>query len=141
DLAGIDGWQHYEIRVESGCEGVIWMAMVQDGLWRITYDRTQDAFAGGRVSAPGDTIKRIGLGKPAAGSNVKTLFTSGTIQGTYGFWRSHDGGAEWLRINDDKTQFGDIRSISGDPRVFGRIYVATGTRGVVYGDPVKEEQA
>jgi hypothetical protein len=134
DLAGIDGRQIYEIRVESGREGVVWLAMQQYGLWRIRYDRARNAFAGGRVSGEGDSIKRIGLGKPAEGSDVKTLFTSGTIQGEYGFFRSHDGGASWIRINDDNHQYGDIRSISGDPRVFGRIYVATGTRGIVYGD-------
>jgi hypothetical protein len=49
-------------------------------------------------------------------------------------FRSLDEGVTWRRINDDNNQFGDIRSITGDPRVFGRIYVATGTRGLVYGD-------
>ncbi|MNW22234.1 Xyloglucanase precursor [compost metagenome] len=46
----------------------------------------------------------------------------------------------WIRINDDRHQYGDIRSISGDPRVFGRIYVATGTRGLVYGDIDEQEE-
>ncbi|MEO3946397.1 hypothetical protein [Gorillibacterium sp. CAU 1737] len=136
DLAGIDSEQHYEIRVEPGREGVIWFAMQEGGLWRVTYDVSQNALAGERVSKPGDFIKRVGLGKPQDGSDVQTLFTSGTIQGEYGFFRSHDGGVNWIRINDDQHQYGDIRSISGDPRVFGRIYVATGTRGLVYGDPV-----
>lgn len=139
DLAGIDSEQHYEIRVESGIEGVVWMAMQQYGLWRVTYDRTQHAFSGHRASKAGDVIKRIGLGKPSEGSDIQTLFTSGTIQGEYGFYRSHDGGAGWKRINDDSHQYGDIRSITGDPRVFGRIYVATGTRGLVYGDIIWEE--
>jgi hypothetical protein len=90
------------------------------------------------TSAAIDYIKRVGLGKPEEGSDIQTLFTSGTIQGEYGFYRSHDGGASWLRINDDSRQYGDIRSISGDPRVFGRIYVATGTKGLVYGDIVQQ---
>lgn len=139
DLSGIDGRQIYEIRIESGKAGVIWMAMQQDGLWRMTYDREQQVFSGRRVSQAGDVIKRIGLGKPREGSDIQTLFTSGTIAGEYGFYRSEDGGASWRRINDDHHQYGDIRSISGDPRVFGRIYVATGTRGIVYGDIVWDE--
>lgn len=139
DLAGIDSEQHYEIRVESGREGVIWLAMQQYGLWRLTYQCGRHLLSGERVSEAGDVIKRIGLGKPEEGRDEKTLFTSGTIRGEYGFYRSHDGGVRWLRINDDRHQYGDIRSISGDPRVFGRIYVATGTRGVVYGDMVREE--
>lgn len=134
NLAGIDSKQDYEIRVESGKEGTIWIAMNEDGLWKITYNKEKDLFQGMRVSKKGDVIKRIGLGKEAPGSEVKTLFTSGTINGEYGFYLSLDEGVTWIRINDDEHQYGDIRSISGDPRVFGRIYVATGTRGVVYGD-------
>ncbi|MNM46002.1 Xyloglucanase precursor [compost metagenome] len=140
NLAGIDSEQDYEIRAESGVGGVIWLAMQGDGLWRVTYDRTRNAFSGERVSSEGDAVKRIGLGKPMEGSGLKTLFTSGTIQGEYGFYRSHDGGVNWIRINDDRHQYGDIRSISGDPRVFGRIYVATGTRGLVYGDIDEQEE-
>ena len=139
DLAGIDSRQDYEIRVESGIEGIIWIAMNEDGLWKLNYDSSKKTLSGNRVSQEGDYIKRIGIGMPKEGSEVKTLFTSGTIKGEYGFYRSHDGGVTWLRINDDLHQFGDIRSISGDPRVFGRIYVATGTRGLVYGDIVWEE--
>lgn len=136
NLAGIDSEQHYEIRAEPGRKGVLWMAMQQYGLWRVAFDASAGAFSGSRVSQAGDFIKRIGLGKPLDGSETKTLFTSGTIQGRYGFYRSHDGGATWIRINDDSRQYGDIRSISGDPRVFGRIYVATGTRGLIYGDRI-----
>lgn len=134
NLAGIDGAQHYEIRVESGSPGTIWLAMQQYGLWRFEYDVVTHRLAGRRVSRENDFIKRIGLGKPMAGSDVKTLFTSGTIDGEYGFFKSVDAASTWVRINDDQHQFGDIRSICGDPRVFGRIYVATGTRGLVYGD-------
>lgn len=136
NLAGIDSEQVYEIRVESYKEGVIWMAMQEHGLWKIKYDSVHNEFLGERVSKTGAFIKRIGLGKPADGCKNKTLFTSGTINGEYGFYRSHDEGVTWIRINDDSHQYGDIRSISGDPRVFGRIYVATGTRGLVYGDMV-----
>ncbi|MDP4181127.1 MAG: hypothetical protein Q8942_08560, partial [Bacillota bacterium] len=139
NLAGIDSEQHYEIRLESGKEGVIWIAMQKYGLWRINYDRRQNVFSGCRVSQADDFIKRIGLGKPLDGSDIKTLYTSVTIKGEYGFYRSHDEGVTWTRINDDRHQYGDIRSISGDPRVFGRIYVATGTRGLVYGDIIWEK--
>ena len=61
NLAEIDSEQQYEIRVESGKEGVIWMAMQQYGLWRLTYSVNSNSFSGERVSAEGDYIKRIGL--------------------------------------------------------------------------------
>jgi hypothetical protein len=115
------------------------MAMQQYGLWRINYDLISNTFSGEVVSAKGDYINRIGFGKPTQNSDIKMLFTSGTIGNEYGFWRSEDGGFSWTRVNDDLNQFGDIRSITGDSRVFGRIYVGTGTRGVVYGDPIWKE--
>ena len=41
----------------------------------------------------------------------------------------------WIRINDDKHQYGCANAdISGDPRIFGRVYIATNGLGVVYGD-------
>lgn len=135
-LSGIDSEMPYEIRVESGKEGVIWMAMQQYGLWRITYDKRTNSISGKSVSEPGDFINRMGFGKGIQGSEIKMIYCSGIIKGEYGFWRSQDGGVRWKRINDDSHQYGDIRSITGDPRIFGRIYVGTGTRGVLYGDIV-----
>lgn len=32
--------------------------------------------------------------------------------------------------------FGEINSIDGDCRVFGRFYLATGSNGVKYGEPI-----
>jgi photosystem II stability/assembly factor-like uncharacterized protein len=54
---------------------------------------------------------------------------------TSGFFRSDDKGATWLRINDDQHQFGFCNLIIGDMRVYGRAYVGTGGRGIVYGEP------
>jgi len=76
----------------------------------------------------------MGFGKSPLGSEIKMIYCSGIVKGEYGFWRSQDGGVSWKRINDDAHQYGDIRSITGDARIFGRIYVGTGTRGVLYGD-------
>lgn len=41
----------------------------------------------------------------------------------------------WVRINDDQHQYGTTNSaITGDPRIFGRVYVGTNGYGIVYGD-------
>jgi hypothetical protein len=39
-----------------------------------------------------------------------------------------------VRINDDSHQYGWISPIAGDPRIYGRVYLGTNGRGVVYGD-------
>jgi hypothetical protein len=49
--------------------------------------------------------------------------------------RSDDAGANWRRVNDDRRQFGWINQVVGDPRVYGRVYVATGGRGILFGEP------
>jgi xyloglucan-specific exo-beta-1,4-glucanase len=50
-------------------------------------------------------------------------------------FRSDDAGRTWARINDDRHQFGTQQVVSGDPRIYGRVYLGTNGRGVLYGDP------
>ena len=79
---------------------------------------------------------QIGFGKGAPGHNYPAIYLWGQIAGTVGLYRSDDTGATWTRINDDSHQFGWINQIVGDPNVYGRIYIATGGRGVIIGDLV-----
>lgn len=77
----------------------------------------------------------VGFGKAAPGASYQTLYTSAKIGGVRGIFRSTDKGASWTRINDDAHQWGWTgAAITGDPRVYGRVYVSTNGRGVVYGD-------
>ncbi|RSN61905.1 xyloglucanase [Streptomyces sp. WAC 04229] len=77
----------------------------------------------------------IGFGKAAPDASYQTLFTSAEIGGVRGIFRSTDAGASWTRVNDDAHQWGWTgAAITGDPRVYGRVYVATNGRGIVYGD-------
>jgi photosystem II stability/assembly factor-like uncharacterized protein len=58
----------------------------------------------------------------------------GKVAGIYGFFRSDDEGSTWLRINDDEHQYGGVTCITGDPRFYGRVYVGSSNRGILYGD-------
>lgn len=60
------------------------------------------------------------------------LYFCGTVDGVYGFWKSLDG--DFVRVNTDSQQFGQIRSMCGDPRAYGRFYIATGSFGGLYGE-------
>jgi photosystem II stability/assembly factor-like uncharacterized protein len=65
------------------------------------------------------------------------IYAVATGDGVTAIWRSLDGGERWSRVNDDEHRWGNrFRVISGDPRRFGRIYIGTDGRGIVYGDPV-----
>ena len=56
--------------------------------------------------------------------------------GVRGIFRSIDAGATWVRINDDQHQWGRAgdTAITGDPRIYGRVYIGTNGRGIIYGD-------
>jgi hypothetical protein len=89
-----------------------------------------------RASGDDIAIELFGLGRAARGRALPALYVIGTKNRIRGVWRSDDGGASWARINDDTHQWGlRFRAVSGDPRVYGRVYVATDGRGVLYGDP------
>ncbi len=89
--------------------------------------------------AAGDVrVEALGFGKAAPGATYPTLFALGLKDGARAIWRSTDRGASWLRVNDAQHEYGRrFRSISGDPRVFGRVYVGTDGRGIVYGEPAQ----
>ncbi len=80
-------------------------------------------------------IHAFGFGKAAPGSRYPALYLAGTIHGQPGIFRSIDEARTWVRINDDQHQWGLILQIAGDPRHYGRVYIGTHGRGVLYGDP------
>ncbi|MFH9859429.1 cellulose binding domain-containing protein [Streptomyces sp. NPDC017202] len=117
-----------------GTKGDIWLAGGASdgayGLWHST-----DGGASFTKLSGVEQADTIGFGKAAAGASYQTLYTSAKIAGVRGIFRSTDKGASWTRINDDAHQWGWTgAAITGDPRVYGRVYIATNGRGVVYGD-------
>ena len=113
-----------------GHEGEIWLAGGTGGLWHST--NSGATFTKLATVTSADTI---GLGKAAPGSNVMAMFTSGIIGGLHAIFRSDDAGATWVRINDDQHGFGSTNAdITGDPRIYGRVYFTTNGLGIVYGD-------
>ncbi|MFL5729176.1 MAG: T9SS type A sorting domain-containing protein [Cytophagaceae bacterium] len=116
------------IRTVFGMEGEIWLCHT-GGLYHSTNSGTSFT----KLSNVQDASK-VGFGKAAPTKTYPSIYIVGTISGTYGFYRSDDAGATWIRINDNKHQFGSINTITGDPRIYGRVYMSTGGRGIIYGD-------
>ncbi|WP_410539248.1 cellulose binding domain-containing protein [Streptomyces sp. KL2] len=116
-----------------GKEGHIWLAGGGGdayGLWRSTDGGKSFTRVEGVEEA--DTI---GFGKAAPGASHPALYSSAKIGGVRGIYRSDDAGSSWVRINDDAHQWGWTGAdITGDPRVYGRVYVSTNGRGILYGD-------
>jgi hypothetical protein len=130
----VDGLPDYarssgSIRAVPGFEGHAWISSGK-ALYRsmdsgVTYEELSDV----------KESHAIGFGKAGPGRTYPAVYLIGTIGDTYGFYRSDDIGKTWVRINDDRHQFGFCGVITGDPRVFGRVYVGTGGRGILYGMP------
>jgi xyloglucan-specific exo-beta-1,4-glucanase len=76
----------------------------------------------------------IGFGKAAPGRNYPAIFLAGKVNGVQALYRSDDKAATWVRINDDQHQYGWLNPVIGDPRIYGRVYVGTNGRGILYGD-------
>lgn len=112
-----------------GKEGHLWAATGAGGLYYSTNSGTSFT----KLSNVTEAYK-VGFGKAAATGGYPAIFLNGIVEGTYGFFRSDDQGASWVRINDAAHQFGNIVDITGDPKVYGRIYIGVGGRGVIYGD-------
>jgi len=77
----------------------------------------------------------VGFGRAAPGQAYPALYVAGTTQMGAGIHRSDDGGATFQRVDDNEHQFGWIGLVSGDPRAYGRVYLGSGGRGILYGDP------
>ncbi|NUT35354.1 MAG: xyloglucanase [Hamadaea sp.] len=120
----------------AGREGDIWLAGGDAtgayGLWHST-----NSGAGFTKLANVQEADNVGFGKSATATGYPTLFTIAKIDNVRGIYASYDAGTTWLRINDDKHQYGNIgEAITGDPRVFGRVYIGTNGRGVIVADRI-----
>ncbi len=131
---GLPAGDSVRFKALPGAKGDVWLAGgASDGPYGLWHSTDSGASF---TKLPGvDEADTVGFGKAAPGASYQTLFTSARIDGVRGIFRSTDRGATWTRVNDDAHQWGWTgAAITGDPRVHGRVYVATNGRGVVYGD-------
>lgn len=134
NATGLPSGDSVRFKALPGVKGDVWLAGgAADGaygLWHST-----DAGATWTKLSGVEQADTIGFGKAATGASYQSLYTSAKIGGVRGIFRSTDKGATWTRINDDAHRWGWTgAAITGDPRVYGRVYIATNGRGVIYGD-------
>jgi photosystem II stability/assembly factor-like uncharacterized protein len=126
-LPVVHGWraEHLDVRADPRRSGELWIA-TGDALLRVR---------GAATLTPVTSIEAassVGFGQSEGGQPA--VFVAGRHGGISGIFESDDDGATWVRLNDDQHQFGSPSHLTGDPRVGGRVYFATGGRGIVYGD-------
>jgi photosystem II stability/assembly factor-like uncharacterized protein len=130
-IEGGSGWDR--LYTTPGREGDLWLTMLS-GLYHST--DTGKTFT---RTAGVSELRGFGFGKAAPGASDPALYLVGVANGVRGILRSNDYGRTWVRINDDQHQFGLIGQITGDPKQYGRVYVGTFGRGIVYGDPARKK--
>jgi photosystem II stability/assembly factor-like uncharacterized protein len=124
-----------KLKAVAGHPGEIWLSAGTDGLWR-----SRDAGVTFAKLANVQEASTIGFGMPKRKDGYPALYTSAKIGGIRGIFRSDDAGQRWIRINDDRHQYAYTgAAITGDPRVYGRVYVSTNGRGVIYGEPTESK--
>ena len=115
-----------------GVEGDVWI-VASSGSSSALYHSTQSGADFASIDVEGAFA--VGFGKPAAGETYPAVYLFGQNKGVLGFFRSDDRGVNWSRIDDDQHQFGTAGYVAGDETVYGRVYIGTNGRGILYGEP------
>ena len=87
--------------------------------------------------SPNVEAQLVGFGKAGPARKSPAIFIVARVAGVEGIFRSDDDGATWIRVSDDRHGYGEMRALTGDPRIYGRVYLGTGGRGIIYGDIAK----
>jgi photosystem II stability/assembly factor-like uncharacterized protein len=75
----------------------------------------------------------VGFGKAADGADYPAVYIYGTINNQLGIWQSIDEARSWVRIDDERNQFGALANgnfVRGDMNTFGVVYRSTAGRGI-----------
>ncbi|MEW2403861.1 1,4-beta-glucanase [Streptomyces sp. NPDC046862] len=125
------GDTQFKLTAAPGRFGDLWLSTKWNGLYRstdggATFSKIISCWAS----------YTLGFGRSADGSDYPAIYQVGATGDVTAVLRSDDEAKTWVRINDDAHQWGFIGdAITGDPRIHGRVYLATNGRGVQYGEP------
>ncbi|MFF3207242.1 WD40/YVTN/BNR-like repeat-containing protein [Streptomyces sp. NPDC002962] len=127
------GDSQFQLAAAPGRSGDLWLSTKGNGLYRST-----DGGAGFAKLTSCRASYTLAFGKAADGAAYPAVYQVGSTEAITAVYRSDDGAKTWVRINDDRHQWGWIgATIAADPRIHGRVYIATNGRGIQYGEPVR----
>jgi photosystem II stability/assembly factor-like uncharacterized protein len=137
------------LRIAATAPGTLWISS-RRGLWRS--NNGGQTFV--RIPSVASAVA-VGFGKHAPGAAQPAIYLIGAIAGTPqagtpqagpppprelpggAVYRSLNDGRTWQRIDTPRQRLPTADHITGDPRIFGRVYVGTNGRGVFWGDPAR----
>lgn len=107
----------------------LWLATA-NGLWHI------NGAGAAPVKIPNvQAAYGVGFGMAAAGQAYPAVYISAKVNNVFGIYQSIDAGATWKRINDDQHQWAGVSYVTGDMRIFGRVYLGASRGGIQVGNP------
>jgi hypothetical protein len=121
--------QYASIKAAPDNEGDVWITNKEK------IRRSTDSGKSFQTIAGAEEGHGIGFGRPAPGKKFPAVYLAGTVSGVTGIYRSDDEGKHFVRINDDNHQYGGSTVVTGDLRVYGRVFIASGGRGILVGEP------
>ncbi len=120
-----------QLHAAPGRAGDLWLTAGNGALYHST-----DGGTSFRLIVSVDTAATLGFGRAAPGAGYPALYLVGIVNGVQGVFRSTDEGAGWVRINNGSEQYAWIgQTITGDPHVFGQVFLGTNGRGILVADP------
>jgi xyloglucan-specific exo-beta-1,4-glucanase len=139
-----------------GNEGHLFMVLQTSNTWTEGLQASFSGFVVHRTQDGGDTIDVwdsniqmldcLGFGKALTPGGYPTIYFSGYYHGSYGLYRVTDNDVTTIRRywdpywgrwpNGIYGGNGRIISLTGDPDIFGRVYVCFGGHGFAYADLV-----
>ena len=130
---------HAQLKAAPGKAGHLWFATGYDH--QVADPNTHGLFfspdGGTNFSRMQDVQEcwALGFGKAQSGSNYPTIFMYGLVYNEWGLYRSTNQGAGWVKLVDYPLGLFDIvTAVSGDPDIFGRVYIGYKGNSFVYGD-------
>ena len=78
-------------------------------------------------------VSCFGFGAPAPGQSYPSIYIVGWVNNVYGIWQSTNNAQSWTQIGTyPDSSLDQITTISGDPNIYGQVYVGFGGSGYAY---------
>jgi xyloglucan-specific exo-beta-1,4-glucanase len=131
-------WFH-SLKAAPEMRGEVWLTVNGSAPYR-----SSDAGVSFTKIANIQTADNLTFGKAAPGRQNPTVFINGTINNREGLFRSDDATslkgdasqAKWVEISTKQQVLSNVTYLEGDRLTFGKIYVGTSGRGILYGQPM-----
>lgn len=123
------------IVAKPGAENEVWVSN-----WNGLYKSVDSGATFTEVSSEAtiNNVRSFSFGKGLT-DGTPSVFVLGNIEGVYGLYRSDNNGEAWVKLNDSSVSYSvPTREIAGDMETYGRVYIATGGRGIMMLDKAVE---